>query len=125
MIVGIGIDIIEHKKIQNIYSKYGEKFLRRYFGLDEIEYSLSKPDPIPYLSARFAAKEAVIKSLNLKKRIGLFYKDIEIKGKHFGKKELLLKGEIKRIFEEKKITKHHLSISHSENYSIAMVILES
>lgn len=124
MILGIGTDVVEHKKIEKIYEKYKEKFLYRYFGPDEIQYSLSKHNPIPHLSARFAAKEALIKSLNLKKRMGLLYKNIEVSGKHFGKKELVLTGIIKTIAEEKGIKKCHLSISHSENFSIAVVILE-
>lgn len=125
MIIGVGVDVIEHKRIQKIYSRYGKKFLERYYGNDEIEYSLSKPNPIPHLAARFATKEAVIKSLNIKKRMGLLYKSIEIKGKHFGKKELIVKGEIERIAKEKGVNRYHLSISHSENFSVAVVILES
>ncbi len=124
MILGIGIDAVEHKKIEKIYQQYGEKFLKRYFGNDEIQYSLSKKNPVPHLSARFAAKEALIKSLNLKKRMGLYYKNIEVSGKHFGKKEIILSGIIKKIAEEKNIQKCHLSISHTENFSIAVVILE-
>lgn len=124
MIIGIGIDIIEHKRIKRIYNKYGKQFLERYFCEDEIEYSLSKPDPIPYLAARFAVKEAVIKTLNIRHRIGLLYKNIEVSGKTFGKKQLRLRGKIAEIAKEKGVKNYHLTITHSENFSIAFVILE-
>ncbi len=125
MIVGVGTDIVEHKKIQKIYNTYGKKFYERYFSEDEIEYSLSKVDPIPYFAARFAVKEALIKALNLKQRIGLFYKNIEVKGKSFGKKQVHVSGKIAEFIQEKQVSKIHFSISHSENFSIALVILES
>jgi holo-[acyl-carrier protein] synthase len=124
MILGIGTDIIEHKRIEKIYKNYGKKFLERYFNEDEIEYSLSKPNPIPYLAARFAVKEAVIKTLNIRHRIGLLYKNIEVSGRTFGKKQLKLKGKIAEIAKEKGVKNYHLTISHSENFSIAIVILE-
>ncbi len=125
MIVGVGTDIVEHKRIEKIYNNFGKKFYERYFSLDEIEYSLSKIDPVPYLAARFAVKEALIKSLSIKHRIGLYYKNIEVRGKNFGKKQVHVSGKIAEMIQEKQVQKIHFSISHSENYSIALVILES
>lgn len=124
MIVGVGTDIVEHKRIEKILNKYGKKFYERYFSTDEIEYSLSKDDPVPYFAARFAVKEALIKSLNIRHRIGLFYKNIEVQGKSFGKKQVHVTGKIAEMMQEKKVSKIHFSISHSENFSIALVILE-
>ncbi|MCS7205103.1 MAG: holo-ACP synthase [Leptospiraceae bacterium] len=124
MIIGIGVDIVEHHQIRRIYEKYKDKFLERYFNTGEIEYSLSKRDPIPHISARFAVKEATIKALNIKDRIGLYYKEIEIAGKNFGKKELKLKGKILEIANEKNIKKYHFSLTHSDQYSIGIVIFE-
>jgi len=124
MILGVGIDIIEHQRIEKIYRTHSKKFLERYFHQDEIEYSLSKSDPIPHLAARFAVKEAVIKTLNIRYRIGLLYKDIEVAGKNFGKKNLVLKGKIAEIAQQKGVKNTHFSITHSENFSVAVVILE-
>ncbi len=124
MILGLGIDIVEHSRFGKIYQKYGINFLKRYFSEEEIQYCMAKKDPIPHLAARFAIKEAIIKTLGLKHRIGLFYKNIEILGKNFGKKELNLTGKISVLAKERGAKKFHMSISHSKNFSIGIVILE-
>jgi len=63
MIKGIGIDIIEVKRIKKIIERYGDRFYKRILTEKEIKYckSFSKPDL--HFAGRFASKEAYSKSI--------------------------------------------------------------
>jgi holo-[acyl-carrier protein] synthase len=123
MNLSVGNDIIETHRIRDVYSKFGERFLKKIFTIDEIAYCISKPDPIPFLSARFACKEAYIKAIELEDGQALDFREIELAGKNFGKKNLALHGKSKELFLKKGYTDISVSISHTENFASAIVIL--
>lgn len=125
MIVGLGTDIVENDRIEDLYSRFGKKFLFRIYTDEEIQYSLSHENPIPYLAARFAVKEAAVKSLNIKGAGGISWKDIEVAGKIFGKKKLVFHQKAKILAEKYGVDKMHVSLSHNKDISLAVVILES
>ena len=125
MILGLGSDIVENERIAKLYRHYGQRFLHRLFTLTEIDYALARKDPIPYLAARFAVKEAAIKALNLPGATGgISWQDIEICGKSFGKKTLALYNQAQKAANSLNATRYHISLSHSEHFSMAVVILE-
>jgi len=124
MIVGLGTDLVENDRIAEMYAEYGQRFLSRIFTDEEIEYAVSHADPVPYLAARFAVKEALIKALNLRETVGLKMKDVEVAGKIFGKKSLRLHGKVRELAEAMGANNYHISLSHSRNSSMAVVILE-
>lgn len=69
-IAGIGLDIIRVERIQAAYDRFGEKFLRRILGPQEIEIFQRRFDRDPrrgirFLATRFAAKEAFSKAIGL------------------------------------------------------------
>lgn len=125
VILGIGSDIIENARVEKLYKGHGKRFLERVFTQEEREYAFSHSDPIPYLAVRFAAKEAAIKALNLQRAAALSWKDIEIGGKTFGKKRLVFRNKAHSLAEKLKVKRRHISLSHSDALSIAVVILES
>lgn len=124
MILGLGTDIVENDRIASAFEKYGERFLARIFTKEETEYALSHKDPVPHLAARFAVKEAAIKALNIREASGLHMTDFEVAGKIFGKKELVFHRDARRLIAERGVTRVHLSLSHTEKVSMAVVILE-
>jgi len=63
MVLGIGIDIIEVRRVGKLIEKWGGSFLNRVFLPDEIEYCRKKKYPAQHYAARIAVKEAVLKSL--------------------------------------------------------------
>lgn len=109
--IGIGIDIIEIQRINDAISKFGDKFLNKIFTENEINYCKAKAKPAQHFAARFAAKEAIIKSLG--KEISLSFTDIEIINEFSGKPNAIIKGK-SLVFE--------ISISHSHNYAVACVV---
>lgn len=123
MILSVGNDIVENSRIKDTFDKFGEKFLEKVFSKEEAEYCLSKKNPIPHLSARFACKEAFIKAIELENGKALEMKEIELSGNFFGKKNLALHGKAREIFLQKGYNEISVSISHTDEYATAVVIL--
>ncbi|MDF0727680.1 holo-ACP synthase [Cytobacillus sp. S13-E01] len=118
MIIGIGIDIIELKRIEDILHKQ-PKFIDRILTESEkVSFIvLSENRKIEFLAGRFAAKEAFSKAVGTGIGKELSFLDIEIKPNESGKPSI-----IKPLKEKESI---HLSISHSKAYAVAQVIIES
>ncbi|NQU45988.1 MAG: holo-[acyl-carrier-protein] synthase [Chlorobium sp.] len=74
----IGVDIIELKRIEGAYSRYGRKFLERFLTQPEIALCLAKPSIVASIAGRFAAKEAVVKALGTGISGGVFWKSFEV-----------------------------------------------
>jgi|TARA_A100001388_G_C28544549_1_gene391876 holo-[acyl-carrier protein] synthase len=124
-ILGIGVDIVKNKRIKTLIKN--KLFLSRTFSQNEIKTSKNISNKINYFSKRFAAKEALAKSLGTGFRNNLNFKDIEIlnnkKGKPFYSKSKKIDTIIKKTF---KISNFNLflSISDEKDYSIAFTILQ-
>jgi len=121
MIIGIGNDICENERIRQVHTKFSTKFLERIYMPEEVEYCYSKKDPIPHLAARFALKEAFIKAVSYGTLQS--YREIGLIGLS-GKKEPLILGEFKKQCDAKLVKNIFFSISHADNYSTAIVVLE-
>lgn len=117
MITGIGIDIVEIKRVRKLIAQYGNKFLKRTFTPQEIEYCKKKAQPAQHYAARFAAKEALIKAVGKPLVLG----EIEVERPLGKAPQIKLRGEAKKIVGTKKIL---LSISHDHEYAVAQVVLE-
>lgn len=124
MILGLGIDIIENHRIDESWQRYGERFLERIYSPEEVAYCLGKANPAPYLAVRFAAKEAFIKALSVKPGSGIGYREITVTGRGKGKKKIALSGLALEAYNSLGANHIHLSLSHSEDFSTAAIILE-
>jgi len=124
MIRGIGIDIIENNRIKKSIDKFGNLFLEKIFSSQEIEYCQKKFDSFSSFAVRFACKEAFLKALGTGIRGNLLLKDIYVINDEFGKPYVFINDKIKVIFNKHNISKCHISLSHSKEFSVAQVILE-
>ena len=124
MICGIGIDLVENDRIAGIIERWGVKFLLRVFAAGEIEYCEKHVQAAINYGARFAAKESFLKALGMGIGMGVKLKEIEVVHDEKGKPDLILSGEAKAQIEKRKIEKIHLSLTHTRNYSTAIVLLE-
>ena len=119
MIKGIGIDIVEIKRLDKAFNKWGEQFQRRVFTSKEIQSSqLKGRAKLIFLAGRFAAKEAVFKSLEG----GITWQDIEILAAKNGKPYLHPGEKMKEVMNRRRIKNILISISHDSNYAIAEAI---
>lgn len=117
MIKGIGIDIIEIKRVRKLINRYRHKFLERTFTKKEIRYCQNKPNPAQHYAGRFAAKEALIKAFG--KPLAL--KEIEVENPAQKGPRIKLNGPARKSLKNKNIL---LSISHDHEYAVAQVVLE-
>ena len=125
-IVGIGVDIIENKRIKN--SLKNLKFKKRIYSVKELVQSSLSKNKVGFFSKRFAAKEAFAKALGTGFRDNLNFKDIEIINDKKGKPYYLKSKKISKIIHENfniKKYKCFLSISDEKDYSTAFTIIQS
>ena len=123
MILGFGTDICENKRIRHLHKKFGDRFLKKIYTKKELTYCMSRRDPIPHLTARFALKEAFIKSLNIENSRNLSYRQVSLMGNK-GKKVIHVSGKLNEVLTQMDTKQIWFSISHAENYSTATVLLE-
>ena len=124
-ILGIGVDIINNNRIRALINK--KKFVNRIFGKNELKISKSINNKTSYFSKRFAAKEALVKSIGTGFRNNINFKDIEILNDKIGKPYFNKSKKIDNIIYKKFKVKNYnlfLSISDEKNYSIAFTILQ-
>lgn len=122
MIHGVGVDIVEIERIRNSVGTFGDAFLERVYTAEEIAYCMKRRDPHPSLSARFAAKEAVIKAITTEDTIPL--RDIEVIILDSGKPSIRPGVKLREVLEALCISNIHLSLSHEKNYAVAYALLE-
>jgi holo-[acyl-carrier protein] synthase len=125
MIIGTGIDLADVKRMQRLLAKWGDRFTGRFFSPGEMAYCRQKASPAIHFAARFAAKEAFLKSLGIGLGMGVALKDIEVVNDDRGKPDLVLYGEARRMIDERGIRRMHLSLTHTAESAVAMVILEA
>ena len=125
-ILGIGVDIIQNKRIKS--SIKNKLFVSRTFGNKEIYFSKNTSDKTNYFAKRFAAKEALAKSIGTGFRKNLNFKDIQILNDKVGKPYYQKSKKIDKIINKKFKVKTYdlfLSISDEKDYSIAFTILQT
>ena len=124
MISGVGIDLVENSRVESIIKKWGDKFINRIFSDEEIKYCEKHINSSTHYGVRFAAKESFLKALGIGLGMGVNLSDFEVMNDENGKPSLMLCGEAKNQIEKKRITKVHLSLTHTKSYSTAIVVLE-
>ena len=114
-----GVDIIEIPRIRQMLERYGLRFLDRIYTQGEIAYCRERA---PNLAARFAAKEATMKSLGTGVR-GVGWKDIEVVRADSGAPAIQLHGRAKSRAERLGVQEISVSLSHSREYAVAFVVV--
>jgi len=124
MISGIGIDIVDIRRIDKLLKKNGERFLHKIFTAEEIEISKNYRGKkyAAYFAKRFAAKEAVAKALSSGFGKNLEWREINIGKEKSGRPVIMLKGKARKLAGEN--TSLHLSISDEYPFAVAMVAME-
>jgi holo-[acyl-carrier protein] synthase len=125
MIVGTGVDITEVGRVAEAVERFGDRFLRRVFTPLEIEYCCSKRNKAERLAARFAAKEAAMKALGTGLRHGVTWQQVEVRRVPGSRPMIVFSGAAAQHAARLGAKHVSLSISHSAEQAIAMVILES
>lgn len=121
-IVGIGTDIVECLRVGRMIEEHGELFLLRVYTEREVRDCQSRQRATEHFAARWAAKEAILKCLNLPWRRGLSWTDMEVRIEPNGKPRVLLCGVARDIAQEQRISDVLLALSHCRAYATAHAI---
>jgi len=131
MILGLGTDLIDSRRIEKMLEDHPKRFLEKYFTSREIEeYQLRKKTGahILYISKRFASKEAFAKAIGTGFKKGLYMKDIQILNDKNGKPVLecfdKALDKLEQFAHGCKGCKIHLSLTDEPPYAQATVIIE-
>jgi holo-[acyl-carrier protein] synthase len=116
----IGIDIVDIARLKNVIGRT-PRFLERVFTAQEIAYCYQKKDPFPSLAARFAAREA-LRKLDAVFVNGARFHDTEVLADKEGKPQLILHDNILQGAQEAGIKDFAISLSHSQEQAIAVII---
>jgi holo-[acyl-carrier protein] synthase len=125
MIRGIGIDVEKISKLKRAIEIEGESYIREVFTPSEIQYAEEKKLKYQHYAGRFAIKRAVIKALGTGWQHGLRWLDVETNNDNYGKPFILLRGKAKELVEKMGIKNSVVSISHSDEYAVGLVVFET
>ena len=124
MVLGLGTDLIETRRVQQSIDRFGERFLERIFTAGEIAYCMRKKNSAESFAARFAAKEAGAKALGTGISRGVTWKEFEVKREASGRPSLLLTGRAEELAKAMGVRRVQLSLTHSRELALAVVVAE-
>jgi holo-[acyl-carrier protein] synthase len=121
-VVGVGIDAVDLLRFARVLGRRAS-LADRLFTPGELAYARSAVDPVPRLSTRFAAKEAVMKALGV--GLGAFsFHDVEVVRIGLDAPGLVLTDAAEALAVRSGVSRWHLSLSHTSEVAVALVVAE-
>ena len=124
MILGTGVDLCEVSRMRQAIERHGRRIVTRVFTEREIAYAERKANLYERYAARFAAKEAGMKALGTGWRGGIRWRDLEVTNLPTGRPTLTLHGKAAEIATRLGARNISLSLTHTADQAMAMVIIE-
>jgi len=125
MIIGIGVDIAEIARFDQLSAKFGDRFARRVLTADELSEYQRRRESSSYLATRFAAKEAVAKACGTGIGAELGFHSMQIDNDDSGKPVLRFLDGANDLVKRLRIQNAQISLSDEKHYVVAMALLES
>jgi holo-[acyl-carrier protein] synthase len=129
VIIGLGSDLCDIRRIQASLDRFGDRFTHRIFTETERARSERKPDRAASYAKRFAAKEACSKALGTGFRQGVFWRDMGVANLRSGQPTLILTGgaaaRLVKMLPPGMTGHVHLTMTDDHPYAQAFVIIEA
>jgi holo-[acyl-carrier protein] synthase len=129
MIIGIGSDIIDIRRIEAVLERHGTRFIRRLFTATEQAKAAKRANPVPTYAKRFAAKEACSKALGTGIGVGVYFRDMGVVNLPSGQPTMQLTGgalaRLQAITPKGMTAKIHLTITDEAPLAEAFVMIEA
>ena len=123
MIFGIGIDVLRTERVERVYAKHGERFVRHLLLPEELEQLKLTARPARFLAMRFAAKEAIVKGMGTGFAHGVWIRDIGIKQNAWGKPEVIYSQRGAKVRDGLGIGEGHVTLTDEAGLVVAVAIL--
>jgi len=121
-VYGIGVDVVEIERIEEVLGRHGRRFLEKILTEEERAYCDLQADPLPHIAARFAAKEAVAKALGTGIGRDLGWLDMEVRRDPRGAPEMFLSGAGAEFARQVGIVEVKISLSHAKTCAVAQAM---
>jgi holo-[acyl-carrier protein] synthase len=119
-VIGVGIDAVDVERFRTVLRRR-QAFAARVFTPAERAEAAARHDPVPGLAARFAAKEAVMKSLSV--GLGAFdFADVEVVRGEGGAPALSVTGRAAALADERSVGGWHISLTHTASVAMAVAV---
>ena len=129
MILGIGTDLCDIRRIEKSINRFGDRFLCRIFSESERLKALQRQNPATSLAQSFAAKEAFAKALGTGFRQGVFWRDIVVENLETGQPIMKITGgaliQMEKLTPRDMVAASYLSQSDEYPMAHAIVIIEA
>lgn len=121
-IVGLGTEIVECLRIRRMIEDHGELFLMRVFTEEEVRFCQSRRLSTEHFASRWAAKEAVLKSLGTTGNRGSAWTDVLTEITELGALKAIVRGGLREVMEQRGVTDVLLTTSFCRAYATATAI---
>ena len=125
MIVGLGIDMCDRRRVNRAIERHGNRFCRRVLVEAELQELQAYANKSAFVARRIAAKEAVVKALGTGIARGVGWQQICISHMASGQPIAVLTGAAAAMLEDRGIARVHLSITDEKDYAAAVAVIES
>src|SRR3989441_8204974 len=120
---GIGVDLVNIPRMRDVIDRWQDRFLQRVFTEGEIAYCRARRDPVPHFAARFAAKEAALKALGTGLRLGVSWRELEVRRERGQAPTLVLSGRSRELGLARGGGRMLPALSHEGEYALGPAVL--
>jgi holo-[acyl-carrier protein] synthase len=123
VIFGIGTDVVQVARVQAIFERHGEHFVRRLLMPEEETAFRSYKRPVRFLAMRFAAKEAIVKALGTGFAHGVWIRDVGIAANAWGRPEVIWSERGRALRDRLGAGDGHVTLTDEAGLVVAVAIL--
>lgn len=125
MIVGLGIDMCDRRRVSKAIERHGDRFCRRVLVDAELQDLHKHANKSAFVARRIAAKEAVVKALGTGIAAGVGWQQVCVSHTASGQPIATLTGAASQLLEDLGMARVHLSITDEKDYAAAVAVIES
>ncbi|HEY4215385.1 MAG TPA: holo-ACP synthase [Steroidobacteraceae bacterium] len=123
MIFGIGVDVLEAKRIVHTIERFGDRFLNHLLMPAERAQMAHTQRPQRFVAMRFAAKEAIVKAMGTGFAHGVWIRDVGVVQNSWGKPEVVFSERGERVRKGLGIGEGHVTLTDEAGLIVAVAVL--
>jgi holo-[acyl-carrier protein] synthase len=123
VIFGIGTDVVRLERVQAVFERHGEHFVRRLLMPEEEVAFRRYKRPVRFLAMRFAAKEAIVKALGTGFAHGIWIRDVGVQSNEWGRPEVIWSERGRALRDRLGAGQGHVTLTDEAGLVVAVAVL--